>query len=185
VYGKNTPYGWDDEYDTINRVTRADLAGFYRRYFFPANTMLAVWGDFSAPEMKARLEKLFADWTVGTAARAGLSAGCRQTRRGHLPGSQVRRHADVFFHGAIGRRAQRQGLPGAGNHGRHFGRRISEPPVPQVRTEMGNAYEIEADWGANYDHPGLFTISGSTKSVSTVETLQAILEEVERIRSPK
>jgi hypothetical protein len=53
----------------------------------------------------------------------------------------------------------------------------------KVRTEMGNAYEIEAAWDASYDHPGLFVISGSTKSVSTVETLQAILAEVERIRS--
>ncbi len=55
----------------------------------------------------------------------------------------------------------------------------------RVRTKMGNAYEICAYWGANYDHPGLFQISGSTKSVSTVETLKAILEEVERIRSPR
>jgi len=48
---------------------------------------------------------------------------------------------------------------------------------------MGDAYDIEADWGANYDHPGLFEISGSTKSASTVETVKAIQEEVERIRT--
>jgi zinc protease len=48
---------------------------------------------------------------------------------------------------------------------------------------MGNAYDISAGWGANYDHPGLFQIAGSTKSVSTVETFQAIREEVERIRT--
>src|SRR5262249_22289918 len=35
--------------------------------------------------------------------------------------------------------------------------------------------------GANYDHPGLFSILGSTKSLSTVETLKAVREEVERI----
>jgi zinc protease len=48
---------------------------------------------------------------------------------------------------------------------------------------MGNAYEIGADWGANYDHPGLFAISGSTKSASTVATIKAIQEEVEKIRT--
>ena len=47
VYGRNTPYGWQEEYDTINRVTRGDMVDFYRRYFFPANTALAVWGDFN------------------------------------------------------------------------------------------------------------------------------------------
>jgi zinc protease len=53
----------------------------------------------------------------------------------------------------------------------------------RVRSRMGDAYEIEADWGANYDHPGLFRISGSTKSASTVETIRAIQEEVQKIRT--
>ena len=35
----------------------------------------------------------------------------------------------------------------------------------------------------DYDHPGLFEISGSTKSHSTVETIKAIREEVDRIRT--
>ena len=48
---------------------------------------------------------------------------------------------------------------------------------------MGDAYEIEADWGANYDHPGLFQISGSTKSASTAETIRAIQEEGHTIRT--
>ena len=35
----------------------------------------------------------------------------------------------------------------------------------------------------NYDHPGLFEIGGSTKSASTADTLKAIQEQIERIRS--
>ena len=64
VYGRDNPYGWIEQYDTINRIQREDLIAFYKRYYFPANIMLAVHGDFSAPEMKAKLEKLFADWNV-------------------------------------------------------------------------------------------------------------------------
>jgi len=52
-----------------------------------------------------------------------------------------------------------------------------------VRTQLGLAYDISADLGANYDHPGLFEIGGSTKSASTADTLKAIQEQVERIRS--
>src|SRR6201999_584025 len=37
--------------------------------------------------------------------------------------------------------------------------------------------------GANYDHPGLFQITGSTKLASTVETIRAVQTEVDRIRS--
>ena len=64
VYGRDNSYGWDIEYATVDRIARADLQQFYRRYFFPKNTMLAVRGDFDAAQMKAKIEKLFADWTV-------------------------------------------------------------------------------------------------------------------------
>ena len=44
----------------------------------------------------------------------------------------------------------------------------------KVRTELGYAYSIGAGWGAGYLHPGLFEISGSTKSASTTETIEVI-----------
>src|SRR5258708_5778431 len=53
----------------------------------------------------------------------------------------------------------------------------------RVRTQLGYAYEVGASWGANYDHQGLFTIAGSTKSASTADTLKAIDQEVGKIRS--
>ena len=64
IYGKDTPYGWQQEYATIDRISRNDLRAFHQRYFFPANVTLGVRGDFKTQEMKAAIEKLFADWTV-------------------------------------------------------------------------------------------------------------------------
>ena len=55
--------------------------------------------------------------------------------------------------------------------------------VSQIRTKLGYAYEIGAAWAANYNHPGTFRISGSTKSQSTTETLQAIHAELEKLRT--
>ncbi len=48
LYGKNTPYGWQVEYETVDRIQRPDLQSFYQRYFFPANTIIAISGDFAA-----------------------------------------------------------------------------------------------------------------------------------------
>jgi len=183
VYGKNTPYGWQEEYDTINRVTRADMAGFYRRYFFPANTMLAIWGDFSAPEMKARLEKLFADWTVEQAPVPAFPPVSAKPAAGTYLAAKSDVTQTFFSMGQLGGVLQDKDYPALEIMADILGGGFQSRLFRRVRTEMGNAYEIEADWAADYDHPGLFFISGSTKSVSTVETLQAILEEVERIRS--
>jgi zinc protease len=55
--------------------------------------------------------------------------------------------------------------------------------VQRVRTDLGYAYDVSAGWGADYDHPGLFVVSGSTKSASTTEALQVIEQEIEKMRS--
>ncbi len=52
-----------------------------------------------------------------------------------------------------------------------------------VRTKLGLAYSMSGGWGATFDHPGLFEVSGSTKSSSTVDTIQAALAEVNKMRT--
>jgi zinc protease len=42
----------------------------------------------------------------------------------------------------------------------------------KVRTELGYAYSVGASWAADYDHPGTFVVSGSTKSESTADTFE-------------
>jgi len=42
IFGKDSPYGWQPDYSSIERVTRLDLKNFHKRYFFPANVMLGL-----------------------------------------------------------------------------------------------------------------------------------------------
>jgi zinc protease len=44
-------------------------------------------------------------------------------------------------------------------------------------------YNVGGGWGANFNHPGLFSIAGSTKSASTVDAIEAIRKEIDRIRT--
>ncbi len=55
--------------------------------------------------------------------------------------------------------------------------------VKEVRTKLGYAYDINAVWGANYDHPGLFRIVGSTQSKYTDATIEAVKKEIESMRT--
>jgi zinc protease len=183
VYGKDSPYGWQVEYATVNRITRADLQGFYKRYFFPANIALGVWGDFDTAVMKAKIEKLFSDFAVEQPPvpefpKAGGSPA---------PGAYLAVKKDVtqtFFNiGQLGGQFNDKDYPALVIMADILGGGFRSRLVQRVRTKMGNAYDISADWDASYDHPGLFQISGGTKSLSTVETFKAIREEVDRIRA--
>ena len=183
VYGKDTPYGWQIEYATLDHIARADVLAFYRRYFFPANMLMAVWGDFSTAEMQAKLTKLFGGWNYEQ-PKVPPFPTVRVTAQ---PGIYLAKKDDVtqtfFIEGHLGGRLDDKDLPALEVMGEILGGGFQSRLVQRVRTQLGLAYEISADWGADYDHPGLFEIGGSTKSASTADTLKAIQEQVERIRS--
>ena len=183
VYGKDTPYGWDIEYSTVDHITRDDLVAFYKRYFFPANILMAVWGDFSAPEMKAKLEKMFADWNYQQPPVPAFPP----VREKAPPGIYVANKEDVtqtfFMAGHLGGEFKDKDLPALEVMADILGGGFQSRLVRRVRTQLGLAYDISAGWGAHYDHPGLFEIGGSTKAESTADTLTAVKEEIERIRS--
>jgi zinc protease len=183
LYGPNTPYGRELEYEHLDRITRDDLIAFYKRYFFPANIMLAVRGDFKAPEMRARLEKLFADWTYSQPAVPEFPPVSAKP----TPGAYLAVKEDVnqtFFRmGHLGGLLKDKDYAALQVMGDILGGGFSSRLFQKIRTELGYAYGVGAAWGAEYNHPGIFRISGSTKSESTVDTLNAIRQEVERLRT--
>ena len=183
IYGRDTPYGWEEQYDTIARVTSSDLRAFYQRYYFPANVLLAVWGDFSTAEMKAKLEKMFAGWTVTQAPVPPFPTVSGKPAPGVFLADKKDVAQTFFCLGQWGSEFNDKDYPALEIMADILGGGFQSRLFQRVRTKMGNAYDISAYWGANYDHPGLFEISGSTKSVSTVETVKAIREEVDRIRT--
>ena len=183
VYGKDTPYGWRTEYSHLNRIQRADLVAFYSRYFFPANVMLAVSGDFSTAEMRGRIEKLFAGWTAQQPAVPPFPA----VREKPVPGVYLATKSDItqtFFQlGHLGGVLRDKNYPALEVMADILGGGFRSRLFRRVRTQLGYAYDISAGWGANYGHPGLFVVSGSTKSASTTEALEVIKEEIQKIRS--
>jgi zinc protease len=183
LYGPTTPYGWQVEYEDLNHIHRDDLVAFYRRYYFPKNIMLAVYGDFKIPEMKDKLEKLFADWTVQQPDVPKFP----QVTAKPAPGIYFAEKSDVtqtfFAIGELGGTLREKDYAALQVAADILGQGFSSRLMSQIRTKLGYAYDISAQWAANWDHPGTFRIGGSTKSQSTTETLEAIRVELDKMRS--
>jgi zinc protease len=182
VYGKDSPFGWSKEYATIDRVSRDDLRAFHQRYFFPANVTIGVWGDFDTAEMKASIEKLFADWTVKQPTVPEFA----KVKNAPSPGIFLAEKKDAaqsyFTIGHLGGQHDDKdyaaltilaGILGGGPRSR-----IAD----SLRTRLGVANQVSANWNAGYAQPGLFEISGGARN-STVATIQAIQGEIDRIRA--
>jgi zinc protease len=183
VYGRDNSYGWDINYEHVNRIQRQDLIDFYRRYYFPANIVMGIYGDFSTADMKARLAKLFDDWNYRQPAVPKFP----EVTAKPAPGVFLAEKSDVtqtFFDiGHLGGILRDKDFPALAVAADILGGGFSSRLFQRVRTKLGYAYSIGSSWGANYDHPGLFAISGSTQSRYTVATIKASLEELNRIRT--
>ncbi|HET8549778.1 MAG TPA: pitrilysin family protein [Bryobacteraceae bacterium] len=183
IYGRDNPYGWSLEYEHVDRIQREDLIAFYKRYFFPAHIMLAIQGDFSAPEMRARIETLFAGWTVTQPpvppfppVKAKPAPGIWLATRNEV--------TQTFFRlGHLGGTRRDPDYPALSVMSEILGGSFASRLFTEVRTRQGLVYNVAGGWGANFNHPGLFAIAGSTKSASTVDAIQAVRKEIERIRT--
>jgi len=183
LYGPDTPYGWQPEYEHLARIHREDLVAFYQRYYFPKNIMLAIYGDFNAVEMRDKLENLFGAWKVEQPPVPPFPAVTAKP----APGVYFAAKEDVtqtfFSIGELGGTLRDPDYPALQVATNILGEGFSSRLVSRIRTQLGYAYSIGASWGANYNFPGTFRIGGSTKSMTTVETVQAIREEVEKLRT--
>jgi zinc protease len=183
VYGKDSPAGRQQEYATIDRISRNDLRAFHKRYFFPANVTLGVWGDFNAAGMKASIEKLFADWTV----QQLLVPEFAKVTNGPSPGVFLAEQKDTgrtfFTIGHLGGRRDDKDYAALEIMAAILGSGSQGLIAAHLRTKLGLPSDVVATWNGGYVQPGLFEISGSTRSTSVVAAIKAIREEIDRIRT--
>jgi zinc protease len=183
IYGKDAPFGWQQEFATIDRLSRNGLRAFHQRYFFPANITLGIWGDFDTTEMKASIEKLFADWTVQQPPVPEFA----KVKDAPSPGVFLAEKKDAtqtfFTIGHLGGQRNDKDYPALEILARILGGGPQSRIPDRLRTKLGIPNDVSATWNAGYGRPGLFEISGSTKSISTVATIKAIQEEIDRIRA--
>jgi len=183
IFGNDSPFGWQEQLGTIDRISRVDVRNFYQRYFFPSNLTFGIRGDFEVSQMEASLTKLFADWTVQQNPVPEFPKVKNQPSPGIYLAEKKDATQTFFTIGHLGGQINDKDFPalaimadilGGGSRGR-----LAE----RTRAKMGNPTDIRVTWAAAPDHPGLFEISGSTRSISTIETIKIVQEEVERLRT--
>lgn len=79
VYGADHPYGHpgNGTLETIGKVARADVAGFYDSWYRPNNAVLIVVGDLSAAEAQALATRAFGAWKAKPVPAAAAAVPAR------------------------------------------------------------------------------------------------------------
>ena len=183
VYGPETPYGEQVKYDTINAIHRDDIVGFYKRYFSPSNMIFAMYGDFDSAAVKQQLESLFGAWKANEPKTPAFPKVDAPPQPGVFLVTKTDVTQTFIQMGHLGGELRNKDFPALSVAADVFGGGFSSRLFRDVRTRLGYAYAVGADWAANYDHPGLFRISVSTKSETTTATIQAILKQLTAMRT--
>jgi zinc protease len=182
LYGKDTPYGENEEYETIGKITREDLIAFHKRYFFPANALFIVQGDVNTAELRTQIEKLFADWTPQQPAVPAFPQVTKQNSKGVYVVDKPETEQTFFKIGQLGGKLSDKDYAVLDVMADILGGGFSSRLFQKVRSDNSLAYQIGADWAAQYIHEGTFQVSGSTKASTTLEAINASLKEVKRMR---
>jgi zinc protease len=182
IYGKDSPYARSPEFATVSAVTRNDLVGWFKQHVAPNNIIFGIVGDFDSAEMEKRLRAAFEGWNrgpqVGKAdipiipAKPGLYA----VDKSDVNQSQIR-----FVTLGIERSNPDYFAVQVMNHVLSGG--FSSRLMADLRTKRGLAYSVGGGLGAGWDHRGMFWLTIATKSVSTVDAIEGMREDLAKFKS--
>ena len=182
AYGKDNPYARKPEFVTVNAVALADLTAWHAATVVPNNMILGISGDFDSTAMEAKLRAAFASLPRGTAPTPA-----KVTFPGPTPGVYFVQKSDVnqsnIWLVGIGTERSNPDYYALSVMNEIFSGGFGSRLFQNVRTKLGLAYSVSGSFGADYDHPGIFYITAATKSASTVQATQAMLEQVKELKT--
>ena len=179
-YGANSPYAQQPEYSTIAAITRDDLLAFHKRFLHPNNMILSFIGDFDTAKMEKKLRDTFNSWPKGTQAPKAVT-----TMNPAKPGLYFVAKDDVtqaniaMVHPGITR--DNPDFYALAVMNEIFSGSFAGRLMQRLRSERGLTYGVSGGVGANWDYPGLFRVSMSTKSSTALESVEALRNEVKRL----
>jgi zinc protease len=181
VYGAESPYGQVPTFATIKSITRADLVDWHARYYHPNNVILSLVGDFDTQETLKLVKSTFGDWAKGPGdephgvfyeknARPGVyyveknDMTQSNIKIGHL--GITKDNPDYFAVEVLNQ---------------VFSGSSSSRLYANVRSKKGLAYAVVGGVRSNWDYPGTFNMWITTKTETTGEGIDALLEEARNL----
>ncbi len=180
IYGKGNVWARYPEYATVEAVTRADCRELHRKMFEPSRLVLAIYGDFHAPEMLKLLESTLGVWK-GAGTKLPPTPPVPADAKPRLvfaPKEDVTQSGVVVAH--VGFRVDDPDDAAMDVYETALGGGFQSRLVNKIRSERGLAYATGAQAGSDYTRPGLFLAFTLTKSESTMTAHDLLRQEVRR-----
>jgi zinc protease len=180
AYGPDNPYARVPEYATVSAVTRQDLLDWHRTYVHPNNVILGISGDFDAAAMEAKLRAAFEAWPKG-ADLPKDDIQYQPAKPGYylVPKEDVNQSSIRMV--TLGTTRNNPDYYAISVFNEAFGGGFSSRLFNDIRTKRALAYNVGGGIGTNFGHPGIQQFVMGTKSQSTIESIQALDEDLDEL----
>ena len=181
LYGKH-PYGRPSNGDetSLTHIQREDAVKFFETYYAPGNTILAVAGDFSTPEMETLLEQRFGGWKAHAVPAAALPAPAPFHGKKLLLVDKPDSTQTFFEIGNLGITRNNPDRVQIEVVNTLFGGRFTSMLMTELRINSGLTYGARSSFDRRRA-PGPFAISSFTKNKTTEQALDMTLDVLRRL----
>ncbi|HZR65853.1 MAG TPA: pitrilysin family protein [Terriglobales bacterium] len=182
AYGAQNPYARVPEYATIAAATRQDLVDWHHTYVHPNNIILGIVGDFDSAQMEATLRAAFSSWEKGPAVKKPdihfdpAKPGYYLINKQDVNQSNIRMVA-------LGTTRDNPDYYAIEVFNEAFAGGFSARLIQSIRTARGLAYSVGGGIGTRFDHPGILQLAMGTKSGSTIESIQALYDQIDELNT--
>lgn len=182
IYGKDSPYGRIPEYETIDAITREDIVTFYNQSVNPEEMILGIWGDFETEEMIEIVKRTFGRWQKEKLKKKEKPPVSFASEGSFNVIKKEDATQSVIVMGHIGLQRNNPDYPSAVVLSRILGVGWNSRFSRILRQEKGLAYEVWAIFSGEFDRPGLFIAKAQTKTERTMEAIELMKGEIEKIK---
>jgi len=186
VFGEH-PYGQPQEgtEESVSGINREDILSFHQTYYVPNNAILAVVGDIQTDEVLEKVKSKFYSWE----RREFVAPDFVQPPQiqGHqillVDKPDLTQSYIKMGHFGINRKSPDYFPVRVMNYilgGGGFASRLMD----EVRAKRGLTYGIHCNFDS-YRLKGAFTVTTFTRVDSTLGAIQAILDQIARVRTEK
>jgi len=182
AYGRENPYVRVPEYATVAAVTREDLVDWHRKHVYPNNIILGFVGDFDSAQIEAKLRSALGKWQKGPAVQPpdikfeSAKPGFYEIKKEDVNQSSIHMVA-------LGTTRKNPDYYAIEVFNEAFGGGFSARLIQSLRTAQGLAYSVGGGIGTRFDHPGILQLAMGTKSSSTVQAIQGLFAEIDKLKT--
>jgi zinc protease len=183
LYTEAHPAGRNPTFERIQKITRDDLVKFHQKFFHPDQVMIGITGDFKRADMLKLVRETFGDWPKAEVKLPPLPKVSAQPKPGiYYVTKPINQSSFWMAHWGINRDNPDRFAIDLMNEilgGGSLTSRLGE----RVRNDEGLAYSVSSSYPITTRDTNFFIAAAQTKTESTVQAIQSILDEINKIRT--